>query len=217
MPRKTQPTKDSEWIAWAQKFNTDCTTNATALKLTTAQLQAMGILVYDAKTAYDANSVRGSRTHATVAAKNAAFKALRAHISALILTLVGNEAIPNELLDSLGLPTRIHTSHEPKPAPSHTPDLKVESGQHHVVDAYVSNPQHGQATTYARAPEEHSIAIRLKFEGEEGWREQHSSRLHTRLIFTDAEVGKRLSIQAAWTNARFEHGPWSDVVTVIIN
>ncbi|MDR0543993.1 MAG: hypothetical protein LBG30_01400 [Odoribacteraceae bacterium] len=214
---RTQPRRDAEWIAWAQKFNTDCTTNATALKLTVAQLQELGSLIYDAKTAYDANSVRTTRNHATAAVKKAAFKVLRNHISALVMTLVGNEAIPNELLDSLGLPTRIHTGHTPKPAPTHTPDLKVESGQHHVVDAFASNPQHGQATTYARAPEEQGVVIRLKLEGEDVWREEHTSRLHTRFTFTDAEVGKRLSLQAAWLNHRMKHGPWSDVVTVIIN
>lgn len=218
MPRKTtQPVTDAGFIAWAGTVFAHCVKHATEWGLPTATLTDIGSKRADAEAAYAANQDIAGKSRATVAAKNETFRILREAMRLFTPTLVVNMKISNDELEQMGLPTRIHHYHGPLPVPSHTPNVDVHSGEHHVVDVYVSNPQLGQSTTYLKDHEEYGFILRHKLDDEDVWHEKNYTRLHVRLTFEDKDVRKNLSLQVAWINPRLEHGPWSDMITVIIN
>ncbi|MDR2414747.1 MAG: hypothetical protein LBD64_07160 [Odoribacteraceae bacterium] len=209
--------KDSKWIAWARALRDACVANATAWGLDETWLKPLSALVDEATKAYEANAPKSTKSHATVAVKDEAFRKLKEFLSLFILQLTSNTRVSGEQLVAMGLGPREKTSKNPLPRPSKAPMLEAFTGRHHVVDTYVSAEQHGHAITRVRENKSYSTLIRFKIEGEEGWNEMPSSRLHARLTFDESQLGKRVTLMAAWINRRFEHGPWSNEVTVIIN
>jgi hypothetical protein len=218
MPRKTtQPRTDAEFVDWAKMVTSHCTTNLSAWGISQAFITDLGGKVGSAIDAYTKNSDPSTKNRTTVATKNETFRILRETMSVVVPALVSNTKISNDELAQMGLPTRIHHYHGPLPVPANAPNVEVHSGEHHVVDVYVSNPQLGQVTSYLKDPEDYGFVMRYKLEDEETWHEKNYTKLHTRLIFEDKDVKKNLSIMVAWINPRLEHGPWSDTITVIVN
>jgi hypothetical protein len=170
-----------------------------------------------ATSAYDANALKETRNHQSVAAKDEAFRKLKEFLQVFILLLMANEKISNEQLVAMGLHSREHAHKDPLPKPTKTPMLEAFSGKHHEMDVYVTAEQLGNTTTYTRENALYSVVLRYKMEGEEEWKEIHSSRLHVHLTFDESHVKKQVKMMAAWVNPRFEYGPWSEEVTVIIN
>ncbi|MDR2415038.1 MAG: hypothetical protein LBD64_08660 [Odoribacteraceae bacterium] len=209
--------KNAAWIAWARGLRDACVENATAWQLEETWLQPLSSLVNAATEAYEVNAPKMTKNHATVAAKNEAFTRLKEFLRVFILRLIADTRISDEQLVAMGLRARDRKYKGPLPRPSKEPMLEVFAGKHHVLDAYVSAEQLGRATTRVRENRNYSIVIRYKIEGEEVWREVHSSRLHAYLMFEPGQEGKRVTLTAAWINSRFERGPWSNEVTVIIN
>jgi hypothetical protein len=57
----------------------------------------------------------------------------------------------------------------------------------------------------------------FQIDGETQWQTIVSTKLHYTLIFTDAEEGKYIRLQAAWVTPRIQNGPWSEEVRELIN
>jgi hypothetical protein len=209
--------KDSEWIAWVQQLYATCVNNATEWGLETSQLTKLSTLYNTANAAYEANAPLEARNHKTASAKDEAFKFLHEFLSVFILSLTANLKITNGQLVAMGLNSREHHHKDPLPRPPKAPFLEAFAGKHHVIDAYVSAEQLGNTTTYVREEPRYTVILKYKFEGEDEWHEVHSTRLHIRLDFTAADVQKHVTLTAAWSNPRFEYGPWSNEVTVLVN
>jgi hypothetical protein len=170
-----------------------------------------------ANAAYEANATIEEKNHKTVVAKNEAFKFLREFLRMFIFTLIANRKITNGQLVAMGLRSREYTRREPLPRPPKAPFLEAFTGRRYTIDAYVSAEQLGNTAIYVRERRGYTVVIKYKVEGEDEWREIHSSRLHVRVDFAADEVKKHVTLTAAWSNPRFEYGPWSKEVTVLVN
>jgi hypothetical protein len=214
---RTQPTKDGEFIAWAGNIDTQCTAHQTEWELPSQSVQKLNLLTANAKTAYEANSNPELSNRLTAANKSVSFRLLRNFLSLFVKYLVFNEAVSENDLEAMGLPSRIHHAHQPIPVPTEAPVMTVIVGQHHDVTVYVSRPQHGHPSQHLSKSSYHGFVARYRKNDETEWKEEHSSALHLTLDFDAADVGKQLVVTAAWLNPRFMNGPWSNEETVLIN
>jgi hypothetical protein len=214
---RTQPSQDSEYIAWAQNISLQCTDHSREWSINIETLTTLQTFVDNAKNAYDANINRETANHYTAVNKRESFKALKRFMSTFIMALVSNFAIPNAELVAMGLPSREHHAHEPLPVPSEAPEVTTIVGQHHDITIYVMIPQLGHPSEHLKKKGYHGFVLRYRKEDETDWREIHSTSLHTTLIFENDDEGKHIMLTAAWINPRIEHGPWSDELRVLIN
>jgi hypothetical protein len=214
---RTQPTKDGEFIAWASNIDAQCTAHQTEWGLPDHSVQKMNLLTANAKTAYEANSNPELSNRLTTANKNVSFRLLKNFLSLFVKYLVFNDAVSETDLEAMGLPSRIHHVHQPLPAPTEAPVMTAVVGQHHDVTVYVSRPQHGHPSQHLAKSGYHGFVARYRKNGETEWKEEHSSTLHLTLTFDAEDVGKHLTVTAAWLNPRFMSGPWSNEETVLIN
>jgi hypothetical protein len=211
------PIKDAEFIAWAKTIYRDCSENAPTWDLDQNLLDQFYELLSDATTAYENNADKELRNRASVKIKDAAFSALKSFLSTYVNTLEGNTNSPDEAIESMGLRPRHPHAHQPIPIPTEAPVLTAVVGQHHDVTVYVSTLQHGHPTERLKDGKYAGFVLKYLVEGETQWQTVVSTKLHYILIFTDAEEGKHIRIQAAWINPRIQSGPWSEEVRELIN
>ena len=214
---KTQPTKDSDFIAWARNVNGECHSHATPWGLDATQLETMDEKVSWADSAYNFNLNPETRNRQTAAAKRVAFADTRLFFSTYVNLLVANENISENDLQAMGLPSRIHHFHGPLPVPADAPETTAVVGQHHDITVYVAIPQHGHPSEFLKKKGYHGFVVRYRKEGDTEWREEHTTRLYFTLLFDAEDEGKHLSLTTAWINPRIQHGPWSDEISVLIN
>jgi hypothetical protein len=211
------PRKDAEFIAWTKTIYRDCSENAPTWQLDTTLLNQFNDLVVTATAAYENNADKELRNRATVKLKDAAFLALKLFLSTYINTLEGNNNIPDEAIESMGLRPRHPHAHQPIPVPTEAPVLTAIVGQHHDVTVYASTLQHGHPTAFLKDGKYAGFMLKYLMDGETQWQSIVSTRLHYTLIFTDADEGKYIRLQAAWVNPRMQNGPWSEEVRELIN
>jgi hypothetical protein len=215
--RTTQPTKDADFISWARNINDECTLRQMEWHLDPDQVMQLNMLSGNADAAYQANLNPETANRRTAANKRTSFTVLKRFLSTFINVLVANTAISESDLEALGLPSREHHFHPALPVPNEAPVVTVVVGQHHDITVYVSIPQLGHPSEFLKKKGYHGFVIRYRKEGETEWHEEHSTRLHTTLIFDAEDEGKHLILTVAWINPRIQHGPWSDEDTVLIN
>jgi hypothetical protein len=204
-------------MPFAENIDDTCTAHETDWGLNTDMVTKLHTLTLAAKDAYALNANPETSNRRTAASKQVRFGELKPFLSIVVKTLEVNDAVTEEDLRAMGLPSREHHFHEPLPAPGEAPETSVISGQHHDVSVYVSIPQHGHPTEFLTKKGYHGIVVRYRKEGETEWHEEQSTRLHVLLYFGDGDVGKRLTVVVAWINPRLQRGPWSDEIEVLIN
>jgi hypothetical protein len=211
------PKPDGEFIVWARAIHDTCYKNLTEWELPPTLVEQFGTLLDDAEAKYAANANKEARNKMTVVDKNTSFAALKAFLSTFVNALEGNTLIPDNEIEKMGLRPRHQKAHQPDPPPKNAPALAVLVGQHHDADVYVSSPQHGQVTHFLADENYLGFMLKYRFESETEWHTVLSTKLHHRLIFTEAEEGKYIIMQAAWINSTLQNGPWSDEVRELIN
>ena len=211
------PQTDSEFIVWARVIYDTCYSNLEIWKLQPTIVEQFETILEDAEAKYQINANKEARNKISVVDKNTAFAALKSFLSTFINALEGNTFIPDSEIEKTGLRPRHHASHQPVPVPTDAPVLAVLVGQHHDLDTYVSSLQHGQPTQYLKDGKYYGFVLKYRLEEETEWRTVLSTKLHYRLIFTEAEEGKHILLQAAWINSRLQNGPWSEEIRELIN
>ncbi|MDR3197435.1 MAG: hypothetical protein LBU34_06145 [Planctomycetaceae bacterium] len=219
MPRGKMymPRKDGEFIAWSRTIYNNCTANMAAWGLDPSLMSQFQTLFETAQSTYKTNLNLELRNKASVGAKNAAFAALKRFFSAFINLLEGNLRVPDDVIVSMGLRPRRRSAHQPIPVPAETPMLTAVVGQHHTVTVYVSTLQHGHPTEFLKDKKYAGFVLKYLVDGETQWQFVISTRLHYTIIFTEAEKGKYIRLQAAWVNPTMQNGPWSEEVRELIN
>jgi hypothetical protein len=211
------PRKDGDFIAWAKTIYHDCHEYAEQWEIPSEVIAQLSDLVDLADEAFQTNSDKERKNKASVSAKDAAFLSLKQFLQAFINTLEGNLAVPDEAITAMGLRPRHPHAHLPDPVPTEAPVLTVIVGQHHDVTAYVSTLQKGHPSEFLAKGKYAGFILKYLVDGEIQWQSIISTRLHYTLIFTDAEEGKHIKLQAAWVNPRMQNGPWSEEVRELIN
>jgi hypothetical protein len=206
---------DSQFMAFANTINEQCSEHATEWKLDTERLGPLNTLTSNASTAYNANSDKATRNLITSTNKKAAFGELKHFLSLFINYLEGNESVPDEALEIMGLRPRTHHVHEPLPRPDEAPMVLVVK-QHDEMTVYVSRAELGHPTQSSKLNRYHGFKLRWRFADETASHIEMSTRLHCTLHFDRADETRRIVMSAAWVNPRLEEGPWSEDITEII-
>jgi hypothetical protein len=204
-------------MAWARSVNDRCTEYQAEWGLTPALMQKLNTLTQDAYTAYWNNLNPSIHNHASWVIKVAAITALRVFLRTFVAILRTNEAISESNIEAMGLQPRKRHNRRPLLAPTEAPKVEVISRTSHEVRVYVSVESYGHATKSLTRKAYHGFVVRYHKEGDTEWQSKYSTRLHTDLLFTDEDSGKRLTLMAAWINPRLQHGPWSAEWHVWIN
>jgi hypothetical protein len=191
--------------------------NKTAWKLDTDFLERVTSLTARAITAYSDNSNPENKNRKTVTAKTAAFRELRACMSEVDGVLRVNPLVTDGELTGIGFRSRVRHAREPLPVPGEAPGLTVFAGRHHEVTIYASTPLHGHPVGSVRKKSYYGLVVRFRVEGREEWREELCTRLKITLEFATEDVGKHVTILAAWMNPRLQRGPWSDETVALVN
>ncbi|MDR0692078.1 MAG: hypothetical protein LBF69_03465 [Prevotellaceae bacterium] len=140
---KTFPVKEADFLAFALNIDSQCTAHEGDWVLNPGLVMKLHTLTVAAKAAYEANANPEEANRRTAAAKDVHFGELKVYLSTVVKTLELNEAVTEDDLRAMGLPSREHHFHEPLPEPADAPEDSVVSGQHHDISVYVSTPQHG--------------------------------------------------------------------------
>ena len=210
------PIRDREFIPWAKNITAKVIANAVIWGLNDMQVTKLNQLMDSAAAAWEANSNPETSNRRTAAEKKAAFSALRRFLSLFTESFYINEAVTDAEIEAMGLRPRHAHATQPKPEPTEAPEVTAVVGQHHDVTVYVSKAQHGEPVRSLNT-KYYGFIIRYRKDGQEGWQQQMSSRLHATLYFEPEDEGKRLHFSVAWLNGRLQHGPWSDEISTLIN
>jgi hypothetical protein len=206
---------DKDFIAYATTINEQCTEHSGEWNIDPMRLSTLNTLTANANTAYEANNDKAKRNLITSTNKKTSFSELKSYLSLFIDYLEGNLSVPDSALEIMGLRSRVHHAHEPKPRPDEAPVLRVVK-QHDEMTAYVSRPEHGHPTQSVTQQSYAGFKLRWRFVGETTYHIEVSSRLHYTVHFEREDETKRVEMSAAWMNSRMEEGPWSeDIVEVV--
>jgi hypothetical protein len=212
----TRPRKDHEYLSWSQNIETQCTSHED-WGIPADSLSTLSTLNSNADTAYKINLNRETANHHTAVSKQVNFRALKSFMGDFVLSLRANSNVPDGELVSMDIPSREHHAHAPLPVPPEPPTIQVVTGFHGEITVYVEIPQEGHPSTYMSRKGYHGFKVAYLVEGETIWRDSQTTRLHLTLPFDSEDVGKKVTIKAAWTNPRLQHGPWSDEHHVLVN
>jgi hypothetical protein len=211
------PIKDADFLAWAKTIHKYCYDNMAVWQLDGEPLERFRTLLNTAEEKYQKNTDKSTKNRESVLEKKAAFAALKTFLQLYTNLLEGNEHIPDQSIEEMGLRPRHRSKHQPNPAPTESPILSVTTRHHYEVDTYASTFQSGHPSEFLSDKKYGGYMLRYKLEGDTDWKTVISTKLHYTLFFTEAEVGKRIILQAAWVNTRMQHGPWSDEISGLIH
>jgi hypothetical protein len=207
---------DADFLAQANSIETQCTsTEAAAWSIPTEMTGVLTSLVTHANTAYAANNDPATKNRTTSTAKKTAFGELKNFLGTFIKYLQGNLLVPDEALETMGIPSRHHHAHQPVPRPAEAPVITTTK-QHDEITVYVSRPEHDHPTHSVTESGYHGFRLRYKKEDETELHVETATRLHLTVHFERADEGKRVTFAAAWINPRLEEGPWSPDISEII-
>ncbi|MDR0750582.1 MAG: hypothetical protein LBF62_13580 [Tannerellaceae bacterium] len=206
---------DGKVLAYITDACTQCTEHATEWKIEPERLAELTARTEAAQKAYEANLNRSLRNHITTVAKDNALRELKLFFSLFTNYLIGNTAVPDEALAAMNIRPRIRPARYPLPVPAETPLLSVAI-QHGEIAVYAVRSDMGQPAGGVQHKPYHGFKIRWKFDGEEAWRIELSTRLKHILCFEAKDEGRRITLSIAWVNPRLQEGPWSNPVSQVI-
>jgi hypothetical protein len=205
---------DAEVLAKANSINSQCHLHETDWGLDQPRLATFDTVLFNANTAYAANSDSATKNAVTVANKNAAFGELKHVESTFIDYLELNTQVPDAALAAMGLRPRQRHVYQPLPRPKENIVITTKK-QHDEITVYAARPEQDHPTDGVGPVHYHGFALRYKVEGEVE-KIVISTRLHHTFFFERTDETKRVTISAAWVNPRLETGPWSDEITEVI-
>jgi hypothetical protein len=206
---------DAEFLAHANTINDQCTQHLQKWQLDAERVTTLTTLTTAANMAYAANIDKATRNLTTSAHKNAAFGELKHFLPIFVDYLEGNLSVPDEALEIMGLRPRQHHASEPLPPPTEEPVLTTVR-HHGQITAYVALQEHGQPTQSTKRKHYRGFKLRWRFKGETVYHTEISTRLHCTIFFDQEDAAKIVEISAAWINPRLQEGPWSDVITEVV-
>jgi hypothetical protein len=206
---------DATYLAHANAVNDQCMLHTKEWEIDPDRLDKVTTAVNIANAAYKANVDPSTRNAVTSAQKKAAFGELKHDLPLFVDYLESTLTVPDEALAFMHLRPRDHTKSEPKSPPDEEPVLTTVR-QHGQVTAYVSLQEHGQPTRSVKRKQYHGFKLRWRFEGETTYHIEFSTRLHYTIFFEQEDATKRVELSAAWINPRLQEGPWSDVITEVV-
>ncbi|MDR3140311.1 MAG: hypothetical protein LBU37_01060 [Tannerellaceae bacterium] len=206
---------DRKFLAFAGDIYNQCSEHTASWFVDGTRLTKLKGLLDRAWEAYQANMNRATRNHITSVAKNSALGELKHFISLFIDYLIGNEAVPDKALADMNLRPRRRVARRPLPIPTEAPLLSARI-QYGEITVYATRSEHGQPTQGVQRRPYHGFKIRWKFDGEEAWRIELSTRLRHTLYFDDKDKGRFILLSIAWVNPRMQEGPWSASISQVI-
>jgi hypothetical protein len=206
---------DAQFLAFANGMNNQCHQNMTAWEITQHQMDIFDLRLANANASYAANNDPNTKNATTAANKKADFGELKNFLGMFINSVEGNDAVPDAALEHMGLRPRHQHVHQPLPRPTTSPVISVVK-LHNEITVYAAQPEHDHPTASVAPVHYNGFLLHYKVEGQEGFREVTSTRLHHTLFFEPEEEGKRILLKAAWVNHRMETGPWSNEISEII-
>jgi hypothetical protein len=159
------------------------------------------------------------RTHAVIVAKNKARKAIEPKFSQMVEIIRNTPDITDEELASIDIPRR-KPGGKPLPVPPFPPDFRFDTSAPGWITIYVLNPTNMK---HGRPPGAKGCIVMYEITDIDPVdKEKMANRLYVssgkaRLEFNIESLrGKRVKVCGCWVNTVGDHGPWSDIFTVII-
>jgi hypothetical protein len=207
---------DAEFLAFAYSIYSQCDDNETKWKLDSQRMVEFGSLRGNADSTYKLNSDLSERNHLTAVQKNKAFGELKSFLSLFINYLEGNESVPDDALESMHLRPRKYPARHPLPVPTEVPLIETTQ-QHDEITIYVTRIEHGQPAQGVQLKPYHGFKLKWKFEDEEDWHVELSTRLHYTIFFDVKDEARRIIATVAWVNPRLQEGPWCLPINLVIS
>jgi hypothetical protein len=206
---------DEVVLIYANTIREQCTKHATEWKIEQERLAQLTGLVNDTRVAYQASQNRTTRNHLTTVEKNKCFADLKRFLSLFTDYLIGNVAVPDAALEEMRLRPRVRAARHPLPVPVEAPLLSTRI-QHGEITVYAIRSEHGQPSQGVQHRPYHGFKLRWRFDDEEAWRIELSTRLRHLLYFRREDEGRRIVLSIAWMNPRLQEGPWSPSVSQVV-
>lgn len=209
------PTRDVDLVPWAQNFSTLITANPSLYGLVSGDATTIDGVVDAFVAAYATATNPGTRTPASIAAKDSAKGAMTPILRLYAQQIKNNAGVSNENKVALGIHIN-DTGPTPIPAPSTAPAIGLVSQFHLTMKLDIRDI----TTPTSRSKPPGTVGVLLyrsitaltapaptdplaaTFDG-----------LFTRNLadqsFPADDVGKRCTYWGRWTNAKGEEGPWS--------
>ncbi|MDR0750695.1 MAG: hypothetical protein LBF62_14150 [Tannerellaceae bacterium] len=213
--RSTLKQPDKEFIAFANDFYAQVDDHQILWGLDADRVKKLETYTRLATNAYNANNTPSTRNHLTSVTKKQTFGELKQFLSLFIDSLEGNEDVTDEHLADMHLRPRRQPAHKPLPVPTEAP-LLISSQQHDEITIYVTRSEQGQPAHGVQLQPYHGFKLRWKFEDEDEWHVEMSTRLHYTIFFDTKDETRRVSITVAWMNPRLQEGPWTQPISMVV-
>lgn len=213
------PSRDADLDTWALNFKTLIAANPTNYGLVAADATAITNAFNSWHSAYLAATNPSTRTHGTVATKNAQKASMLTVVRGYAATIRANRAVTDELKIGLGLHVA-DTSPTPVPPPTTKPVLAIARIDQGFQDVRATD----ETTPNSRARPVGSAGLLLyRAIGAAPVNDPAQAAFLTfvgkpaaQSTFTPADAGKTVTYFARWTNAKGEVGPWSQGLSASI-
>jgi hypothetical protein len=206
---------DEEFLAYAKNINEQAKKMGTDWFIDDKRLSPLTGLLENAQKAYNENSNPMTRNRATAIKKNETFGELKHFLSLFINYVESTDTVPDWGLELMRLRPRSHPGYHPLPVPAEAPIMVIKQ-QHDEIIVYVTRIELGEPAADVQLKPYHGFMLKWKFEEEEDWNIEISTRLHYTLFFDTKDEARRVVLAAAWVNPRLQPGPWTDFVTKVI-
>jgi hypothetical protein len=207
---------DVQYLDYVRNIVIQCKKYEGPWKIDGNKLAEIKLLLEKAEVAYKNNSKLTTKNRATSKAKKYAFQALKSAMNWFTTYLVQNMDIPDQALAEMKIRAR-HTHRSSRPAPTKKGYLKVTKKDNKYKISL--NLQTDNQTRKSSIDENATGGTewRYKKKGAEKEETKRSSKSSIVIETTEDERGEILLVCGRWVNSKYEGGPWSDWIEIIIS
>jgi hypothetical protein len=169
------------------------------------------------------NADPNARSKNMTLAKNAARTVYEPMVRQVITIMVGNPAVSNFDLESMGIFGRRQGKHFPHvPIPEDVPDFRIEQALGHRLILHFHAHDTDRESSVAKPHGVHGVEIgwAILATPPTSYSDLAKSAFDTATPYTFTfdipDAGKTIYIALRWENSRGEKGPWSDIQSAII-
>jgi hypothetical protein len=208
---------DFDFLTAVNRIKNKCVDHMGEWKLPEKDVEKLQVLHEKALLAFTLNKDPAESNATTQAAKNLAFKELKAFISTFIDALVLNENVPDDALEAMGIRSR-HREYHRTPPPEEQLNVTYKK-KGNFLDVFggrgtFEHPKRRSTPKNATGGTEWQYYY--KKEGENSAQSVRSSTAKYHFEFQSKDRGEIIVVRGRWVNARFQGGPWSDWVEIVI-
>ena len=216
------PSEDAKFVTWVHHFIVEFILGLVKWAIPEHEGTKLNELLAVFDNAYRLATGGGTRTKASVKAKNEAKKALIAAVRRVYkMYIIYNELVTNPERDVLGVP--IHsTSHTPAPEPTTAPTVVIDKSV--SFKHKISVRQEGEDHPRKGLPEGvsgfevWSVIGDFNPEGLNDYRfVGQSTTYHMTVTYDESFYKKTATYRVRWVNRRNVPGPWSIPTSVVIS